>query len=55
LNQILAGDSDDLETRAALGRVLLSDGRVGDAAREYASMLDALGRRGWIEGEEKSQ
>jgi len=55
LCRMLGADCDDLETRAALGRVLLADGRVGDAAREYALMLDAIGRRGWIRGEEKPE
>jgi lipopolysaccharide biosynthesis regulator YciM len=55
LCRMLGTDCDDLETRAALGRVLLADGRVGDAAREYALMLDAIGRCGWIRGEEKPE
>ena len=55
LCHMLGADCDDLETRAALGRVLLADGRIGDAAREYALMLDAIGRRGWIRGEEKPE
>ncbi|MBW2541443.1 MAG: tetratricopeptide repeat protein, partial [Deltaproteobacteria bacterium] len=55
LNQLLAADPDDLETRAALGRILLSDGRSGDAAREYGSMIDAIARRGLLGGEEKPE
>ncbi len=55
LTRLLGADSDDLETRAALGRILLSDGRVGDAAREYGSMLDAISRRGLLGGEEKPE
>jgi lipopolysaccharide biosynthesis regulator YciM len=55
LKRMLGADSDDLETRAALGRILLSDGRVGDAAHEYALMIDAVSRRGWIDGEEKPE
>ena len=55
LNRLLDVDSDDLETRATLGRILLSDGRASEAAREYGLMIDALGRRGLLGGEEKSQ
>jgi lipopolysaccharide biosynthesis regulator YciM len=55
LNRLLGVDSDDLETRAALGRIVLSDGRVDEAAREYGLMIDALGRRGLIGGEEKPE
>jgi len=55
LNRLLGVDSDDLETRAALGRIVLSDGRIGEAAREYALMIDALGRRGLIDREEKPE
>jgi lipopolysaccharide biosynthesis regulator YciM len=55
LNRLLGVDSDDLETRAALGRIVLSDGRVKEAAREYGLMIDALGRRGLIDGEEKPE
>ena len=55
LNRLLGVDPDDLETRAALGRVYLAEGRVGEAAREYASMIDAVGRRGLIDGEEKPE
>lgn len=53
LNRLLGADSDDLETRAALGRILLSEGRVGDAAREYGLMIAALSRRGLLREEEK--
>jgi len=53
LNQLLVSDPDDLESRVALGRILLSDGRSGDAAREYGSMIEALARRGLIGGERK--
>jgi lipopolysaccharide biosynthesis regulator YciM len=53
LNDLLGVDSDDLETRAALGRILLSDGRVSEAAREYGLMITALGSRGLLSGEEK--
>jgi Flp pilus assembly protein TadD len=55
LNCLLGVDPDDLETRAALGRIVLSDGRVNDAAREYGLMIDALGRRAIIDGEEKPE
>jgi lipopolysaccharide assembly protein B len=55
LNRLLGVDSEDLETRAALGRIVLSDGRVKEAAREYGLMIDALGRRGLISGEEKPE
>jgi lipopolysaccharide biosynthesis regulator YciM len=55
LNRLLGVDSDDLETRAALGRIVLSDGRVHEAAREYGLMIDALSRRGLIDGEEKPE
>jgi lipopolysaccharide biosynthesis regulator YciM len=55
LTRVLAADADDLDSRAALGRILLSDGRMGDAAREYGSMLDALSRRGLLAGEEKPE
>jgi lipopolysaccharide biosynthesis regulator YciM len=55
LNRLLAADSDDLATRAALGRILLSDGRVGDAAREYGLMIDAVSRCGLLGGEEKPE
>jgi tetratricopeptide (TPR) repeat protein len=53
LNDLLGVDSDDLETRAALGRILLSEGRVSDAAREYGLMIAALSSRGLLGGEEK--
>ena len=53
LNRLLGVDSDDLETRAALGQILLSEGRVSEAAREYGSMIAALRRRGLLDGEEK--
>jgi len=55
LNRLLTADPDDLETRAALGRILLSDGRAGYAAREYAAMIDAMGRRGWLGPGEKPE
>ena len=55
LNRLLGVDSDDLETRAALGRIVLSDGRLGEAAREYGLMIDALGRRALIDAEEKPE
>jgi Flp pilus assembly protein TadD len=55
LNRLLDVDSDDLETRAALGRILLSDGRVNEAAREYGLMIDAMSRRGLLDGEEKPE
>jgi lipopolysaccharide biosynthesis regulator YciM len=55
LNRLLGVDSDGLETRAALGRILLSDGRVSEAAREYGLMIDALSRRGLLDGEEKPE
>lgn len=55
LNRLLGVDSDDLETRAALGRIVLSDGRLGEAAREYGLMIDALGRRVLIDAEEKPE
>ncbi len=53
LNLLLGVDSDDLGTRAALGQILLSEGRVSEAAREYGSMIAALNRRGLLGGEEK--
>jgi len=53
LNRLLGSDSDDLETRAGLGRILLSEGRTSEAAREYGSMIAALTRRGLLRGEEK--
>jgi lipopolysaccharide biosynthesis regulator YciM len=53
LNRLLGVDSDDLETRAALGQILLSEGRVSEAAREYGLMIAALSRRGLLGGEEK--
>jgi len=53
LNRLLGSDADDLETRAGLGRILLSEGRTGEAAREYGSMIAALTRRGLLLGEEK--
>jgi lipopolysaccharide biosynthesis regulator YciM len=53
LNLLLGVDSDDLETRAVLGQILLSEGRVSEAAREYGSMIAALNRRGLLGGEEK--
>ncbi len=55
LNDLLAANVDDLDTRAALGRALLSEGREREAAREYGLMIDALGRRGLIDAEEKPQ
>jgi lipopolysaccharide biosynthesis regulator YciM len=55
LNRLLGADPDDLETRAELGRMLLADGRVGDAARQHALMIDTLSRRGLLGGEEKSE
>ncbi len=55
LHRLVAVDSDDLETRAALGRILLSEGRVDEAAREYGLMIDALSRRGLLGGEEKPE
>jgi lipopolysaccharide biosynthesis regulator YciM len=53
LNRLLGADCDDLETRAALGRILLSESRVSEAAREYALMIAALSRSGLLRGEEK--
>ena len=53
LNRQLGVDSDDLETRAALGRILLSEARVSEAAHEYGLMIAALGRRGLLGSEEK--
>jgi lipopolysaccharide biosynthesis regulator YciM len=53
LNLLLGVDSDDLETRAVLGQILLSEGRVSEAAREYGLMIAALSRRGLLGGEEK--
>ena len=53
LNRLLTADCDDLETRAALGRILLSEGRVSEAAREYDLMIAALSRSGLLRGEEK--
>jgi Flp pilus assembly protein TadD len=53
LNLLLGVDSDDLETRAALGQILLSEGRAREAAREYGLMIAALSRRGLIGEEEK--
>jgi len=53
LNRVLDADADDLETRAALGRLLLTEGRDAEAAREYAAMIAALGRRGLLGEEEK--
>ena len=55
LNHLLGVDSDDLETRAALGRIFLSEGRVDEAAHEYGLMIDALSRRGLLGGEEKPE
>jgi lipopolysaccharide biosynthesis regulator YciM len=53
LNRQLGVDSDDLETRAVLGRILLSEARVSEAAHEYGLMIAALGRRGLLGSEEK--
>ena len=53
LNLLLGVDSDDLETRAALGQILLSERRVSEAAHEYGLMIAALSRRGLLGGEEK--
>jgi len=55
LNRQLGVDSDDLETRAALGRILLSEARVSEAAHEYGLMIAALGRRGLLGSEEKPE
>jgi len=55
LEALLAVDADDLDTRAALGRILLSDGRERDAAREYGQMIEALGRRHLLDAEEKPE
>jgi lipopolysaccharide biosynthesis regulator YciM len=55
LNRVLGGNPEDLDTRAALGRVLLSEGRVSEAAREYGSMIAALSRRGLLGEEEKPE
>lgn len=53
LNRLLSADCDDLETRAVLGRILLSESRVSEAAHEYGLMIAALSRSGLLRGEEK--
>jgi len=45
---MLARDADDLEARVALGRLLLSERRDDEAAKEYAELLDVLERRGLL-------
>jgi hypothetical protein len=45
---MLERDADDLEARGALGRLLLSERRDDEAAKEYAGLLDVLERRGLL-------
>jgi lipopolysaccharide biosynthesis regulator YciM len=46
LRRVLERDPEQMEARATLGRILLSDHRDADAVKEYAELLDVLERRG---------
>jgi lipopolysaccharide biosynthesis regulator YciM len=48
LRGMLVRDSDDLEVRGMLGRLLLSERRDAEAAKQYAELLDLLERRGLV-------
>ena len=48
LRRLLGGSGDDLEARAALGRILLAQSRDREAMQEYGALIDVLERRGLL-------
>lgn len=48
LSPVVERDPDQLEARAAIGRILLAEGREAEAARALRDVLDLLGRRGLL-------
>jgi lipopolysaccharide biosynthesis regulator YciM len=48
LNRMLEADPDDLAVRAALGLILLSEGREAEAAKSHGELLSVLERLGML-------
>ena len=48
LNRMLEADPNDLAVRAALGLILLSEGREAEAAKSHGELLSVLERLGML-------
>jgi lipopolysaccharide biosynthesis regulator YciM len=53
LRRLLARAPDHLESRAAVGRMLLAEGRDAEACKALGELLDALDRRGLLRSQGK--